>query len=128
MSDSKRRVQLRRYLIWGSIFFSSILFAANQSVVQLNPSQSKFTITLPANPTTGFQWTVQSYDKTLFCLINSEYNLPKTKLIGAGGQMVFTFKKLKRKTYPKSSKIQFKYARSWEPKSGNLKEVTVQMP
>lgn len=64
-------------------------------------------------------------DKNLLKLTSSTFEKPKTNLIGAGGQMYFTFSLQKGKSYPVSTKIQFKYARSWEPGSGEMKNVTV---
>ena len=77
-------------------------------------NQSKFDVSLEANATTGYQWQVIDFDKNLLSLSGNEYLTPKTKLIGAGGLMVFHFELMKEKQYPKETKIRFKYARPWE--------------
>lgn len=86
---------------------------------------TSFEVTLAANPTTGFQWTVEKFDKDLLTLTDSEFERPKTKLIGAGGEMKFVFTLNKGKTYPKATKILFKYARAWEKDTGKEQTVIV---
>ena len=109
------------------LFLTGIIDAAtaNNMTINVNPSQSQFQIILPANRTTGYQWTVTRYDKSLLQLVSSKYIAPQSKLMGAGGQMQFTFKLVKRKTYPISSDIYLKYAQPWEPQNGSLKTFTV---
>lgn len=111
----------------GCVIFSFALISCASNGLSLNvdANASSFVVTLPANPTTGFQWSVVRFDKNLLKLTSSTFEKPKTNLIGAGGQMYFTFSLQKGKSYPVSTKIQFKYARSWEPGSGEMKNVTV---
>ena len=55
-----------------------------------------FTITLPANPTTGYQWQLaRPLNVKLIKLISSEYIADDTGLIGSGGKQVWKFKALK---------------------------------
>ncbi len=108
------------------LFLNSLAtFSADTLTVNVDAHRRQFVITLPANPTTGYQWTVKQYDKTLLQLTNSQYHAPDTNLIGAGGQMTFTFSRAKHVTYPKSTTLLFCYARGWESGSGMLKKVTV---
>ncbi len=99
--------------------------AGDDISINVNKDQANFVVTLPANPTTGYQWSVVSFDKDLLTLQGSKYQSPQTKLIGAGGQMVFTFALNKGKTYPDKTNMQFNYARSWEPNSGSKQNVIV---
>ena len=99
--------------------------AGDDLTMNVNSSQSSFVVQLAANPTTGFQWQAVKYDKNLFSLISSHYQKGQTNLIGAGGQMQFTFTLNKGKSYPAKTKMLFKYARSWEPETSTLKKVTV---
>ncbi len=108
--------------------FSFALFAENASIIKIEPGTNEFVIRLAANPTTGYQWTITNYNKSLLILKSSKFNAKKTKLIGAGGEMVFNFEVVKAKSYPNSTEILFKYARSWEPKSGVVKKVVVNFP
>ena len=113
--------------ILGLILFSISMIANAGDDISLNVSTSEttFIVTLAANPTTGYQWTVVKYDKKLLTLVSSIYQRAKTNLIGAGGQMLFTFSLKKGKKYPASTSMLFKYARSWEANSSKLQEVTV---
>lgn len=98
----------------------------NTMTVNVAAKEEQFKVTLQANPTTGYQWTVQTYDQTLFKLVSSQYVSPETKLIGAGGQMVFTFAVKQGAALPESSAMTFRYARPWEPKDGTSKQVIIQ--
>ncbi|CEK10981.1 protease inhibitor I42 family protein [Legionella hackeliae] len=112
--------------LWSSILLACATFThADNMSLNVNPNQNQFVVTLPANPTTGYQWTVEKYDKSILKLLSSKYVSAQTKLIGAGGQMLFTFQLLKEKAYPQSTSMQFKYARPWEPETGSLKQVVV---
>jgi inhibitor of cysteine peptidase len=94
--------------------------------INVDPKQSNFTVSLAANPTTGYQWKVVQMDQDLLSLSSSQYQRPQSKLIGAGGTMVFTFALNKGKNIPEQTKITFKYARPWESNnSGTLQNVTV---
>lgn len=106
-------------------FLGSVNAATDTMTLNVNAQQPSFQVTLPANPTTGFKWTVTNYDQSLLQLTSSNYIAPQSKLIGAGGQMQFTFALAPGKTYPASTIIQFKYARPWESKKGSLKKVIV---
>lgn len=98
---------------------------AGTLMMQVDASNPQFDVTLPANPTTGYQWAVTQYDKTLFQMTGSQYFAPQTKRMGAGGQMIFTFRLNKGKNYPQKTNLLFTYARSWEPKSGTQKPVII---
>ncbi|MFI4919145.1 MAG: protease inhibitor I42 family protein [Legionellales bacterium] len=91
----------------------------------LSANKSGFIVTLAANPTTGYQWSVVQFDKKLLTLSSSHYQKSETHLIGAGGNMLFTFSLRKGKSYPAKSDMVFKYARSWEPSAGMLKKVKI---
>lgn len=113
-------------LIASLLLFCSLCgHAAETSTMTVDPSSTQFVVTLPSNPTTGYQWTATTYDKKLFNMTGSQYLPPQKQLIGAGGNMTFTFALIKGKSYPKSTQMVFTYARAWDPKSGMVKTVTV---
>ena len=114
-------------LLGGMLFFCSLCVNASNTVTMtVAPSSPQFVVTLPANPTTGYQWVVTTYDKKALKLTKSIYMPPQTKLMGAGGQMTFTFAPIKGKAYPSSTQMTFTYARPWEHnKSGTVKQITV---
>jgi len=71
----------------------------------------EFKFTLSANATTGYHWQLaQPLDAKLVKLVNNEYLRPKTKLVGAGGQSVWTFQPLAEG----KTEITLDYVRPWE--------------
>jgi inhibitor of cysteine peptidase len=70
-----------------------------------------FSITLASNPTTGYQWELADpLDEAVVKLVSREYKGPETKLIGAGGQEIWTFRAVSRG----QTLISLKYVRPWE--------------
>ena len=117
--------RLKSILFCVLLLSSLISCAAKDNKLTINTKQDNFTVTLPANPTTGFQWSVVEYDKNIFELINKQYITSNVGLIGAGGNTLFTFKLKKQSSYPGFSIIKFKYSRSWEPESGIYKNIKI---
>jgi len=107
------------------MMLSVFAHADEQMSMNVSKDQSSFVVNLAANATTGFQWSVGQFDKDLLTLSSSVYQSPDTKLIGAGGRILFTFSLNKGKTYPKTTELTFKYARSWEKETGTVQKVTV---
>jgi inhibitor of cysteine peptidase len=106
--------------------FINLTYAASPMSLQADKKSPTFTVTLKANPTTGYQWSVIDFNKTLFTLAGKAYQKPKTNLIGAGGNMVFTFQLNKGQVYPKKATMSFSYARPWESKvKANNQQVVV---
>ena len=100
-------------------------YAAKAMTVNVDSSNPQFVVTLASNPTTGYQWTVTQYDKRLFKLLGSHFDAPRTRMLGAGGQMNFNFALIKGKKYPVSSQMVFTYARPWEHNNGTVQSVTL---
>ena len=114
-------------IFWGCILLGVSIVANAGDILSMNvnDSEKNFTVKLAANPTTGYQWTVVKFDKTFLTLSKSQYKRPQTNLIGAGGEMFFTFTLNEGKNYPEKTNMVFKYSRSWEPASATMKNVTV---
>lgn len=93
--------------------------------IQVSSEQKQFTINLPANPTTGYQWTIKSYDKAYLNFVSSRYVSERSKLIGRGGNMIFIFDVNRMNNLPEKTTILFEYAQPWEPKSKKLTQITV---
>lgn len=72
-----------------------------------------FTISLPSNPTTGYNWTAD-YDYVLLKLGEAEFEeasaSQKAMRVGSGGTQVFEFTPIS----PGKTTIYFVYKRSWE--------------
>ena len=114
-----------RTVIASLMFFIFSISSAGNLTIDAVLQNEQFAVTLPANPTTGYQWSLTNYDKSLLDFVNSRYIGPKTRRIGAGGQMVFTFKVNAGKVLPKSTQMTFVYARSWEPNTAKPSQITV---
>ncbi|MDI1352009.1 MAG: protease inhibitor I42 family protein [bacterium] len=115
------------YLLGIFILGFSLIANANANdtlSINVEPKQKTFVVTLDANPTTGYQWSVVTFDKKLINLSASKFVRPQTNLIGAGGSMLFTFK-INDNAHLKTTSIVFKYARPWEHGKGIVKKVRV---
>lgn len=78
-----------------------------------------YDVSLDANPSTGYAWTV-SYDQSLLELANRVFQ-PQSSLLGAGGKEVFTFRALAARGV---TTVSFEYKRSWETQVANTATVT----
>lgn len=99
------------------LFFSQCLLAMDIKTINVSTTQSTFTVKLPANPTTGFQWSLIRYDRQLFQM-KQQYEASNTRRIGAGGMMRFDFQLRTGQLYPQQTVMLFQYARSWDIKHG----------
>ena len=88
--------------------------------VQLKPDEL-YTVSLPANPTTGYQWRIQE-GKVPPCLefLRKDYKSDEASegLVGIGGQAVFIFRALEKG----KGQLTFEYIRTWEPAKKPLQE------
>lgn len=116
---------MMRILLSFFLFLTSLQIFSADMTLSVDAHSRQFVVKLPANPTTGYLWTVKQYDKAILQLTSREYLKPQTKLIGAGGVMTFTFSRVKGAVYPTSTVLLFRYARSWEPAAAEIKKITV---
>lgn len=113
-------------IVGGLLLVTSITgFATDSLTMDVDVNSPQFVVKLPSNPTTGFQLSVTTYDKTILDLKESKYIASQTKRIGAGGEMTFTFVLIKGKPLPQKTLLLFKNARSWEPAGGFVTQVKV---
>ena len=100
-------------------------FAGTLPVVPVSASQRVFMIQLPTNPSTGYMWTIKSYDKRVLKFLRKKYLPAGNKiLMGAGGYMNFYFL-VCGKSRPLQTEIDLLYSRPWEKGSGEITPVTV---
>jgi len=81
-----------------SIFSASLSLAQGSMPAEMIDTQAgrNFTIILPANPTTGYQWQLaRPLNDKMIKLISSEYIADDTGLVGSGGKQVWKFSALK---------------------------------
>lgn len=100
---------------------SGVGCASEGMQLKLANGANDFSFSLDSNPSTGFQWSVNSYDKNQLQLISSEYQAKKPVLIGSGGKQIFKFKVLNPSSNL-NTKIELSYARSWD-KSASKKQI-----
>ncbi len=91
-------------------------YSSPKNKIIVTPTQPEFTITLKSNATTGYTWSIATIDETMFKNVSHKYVAPNTKLIGAPGYEVWTFKAL----YPEKpfavnqvGHVVMQYTRPW---------------
>ncbi len=71
----------------------------------------EFKLALPCNASTGYTWVLATVpDEKLVKLVKTDYKRQDSKLIGAGGTMVWTFKGLAEG----KTEMKLNYVRPWE--------------
>ena len=93
--------------------YPSVLTAPGS--VSVKPDDD-FLIGAPANPTTGYTWSVSVSDPKVLGFKGSAYQRPASATLGAGGQTVFAFEA----AHAGVATITLSYRRAWEK---NLKAV-----
>ena len=87
--------------------------------IMVNKSNPIITITTQSNRTTGYMWFLTKYDSKLFKPLTHEYVAKKTKLVGAGGYEIWTFRVLPEAfVVPQVSNITLQYNRPWNLQDG----------
>lgn len=97
------------------ILFLNETALAKSNTIYVDRGHSQFTIKLDSNRTTGYSWTLKSYDKKFISQVSHKYIAPNTKLIGAPGYETWVFQA--SPNFLKGSKITevtLEYARPWE--------------
>ncbi|MGC9435587.1 MAG: protease inhibitor I42 family protein [Methanomicrobiales archaeon] len=79
----------------------------NQKTYEIEAG-STITVSLPENPTTGYEWTAQA-DGPL-TIVDDEFIPPTSDLVGAGGTRVWTL----QAESPGTAAFTAVYERSWE--------------
>lgn len=105
--------------------FSFAAQANSEKTIHVPASKKVFEITLSANPSTGFQWSLDNFDHSLLKLQSQRYEAPQTKLVGAPGTSIFTFERLDEKLSTKRTKVTLQYGRTWEPSSAMSTTITI---
>lgn len=129
-------MQCIKFLLIGFLLFSCGICCADKKIEITDPqktivvkaSNPNFVITLSANPTTGYSWSLKSYDSDLIKPVSRKYYPPQTKLLGAGGYEKWVFAvKPAGFIVPQITNVTLIYSRSWElqgAQASNFKVVT----
>jgi len=83
--------------------------------ILVGPHDSKITLKLKSNPTTGYSWFLRQYDTGLVVPVKREYKSPEKEMIGSGGYELWTFT-IKQSIHivPQQTTIRLVYARPWQ--------------
>lgn len=115
---------MKKILFFFLVMLASTAFSDNISI-DVDPGQSRFLVVLPANPSTGYQWSIKGYDHDIINMIHSEYRAGNQQLIGAPGRMFYTFEIVKGADLPATTVISFEYGRPWEQSSSRQPQIVV---
>jgi inhibitor of cysteine peptidase len=101
---------------------------AQNKMVTATKASPNFSVTVKSNPSTGYSWSITSYDKNLIKPLGHSYQTPNTRLIGASGSETFSFKVLDNGfTRPQKTQIKMQYRRPWQKSNGGSSmTITVQ--
>jgi len=84
-------------------------YSNSDEPIKVNAGQ-RFNIRMQSNPTTGYGWRCSKADEKVVQFVTNVYIPPDSKLVGAGGYEVWTFKAVGTGT----ANISMKYVRPWE--------------
>ena len=104
------------------LFFLLLVFVISEKMNLVKKEGEEFTITIPGNPTTGYNWYLDNQNQlndNVITVLNlskagiGQYvpNPNPQRLSGSGGNFVFKFKANKASPNPKI--LRFIYKRSW---------------
>jgi len=86
--------------------------------IYLDSKNSTLVVKLKSNPTTGYSWYLQSIDAPWLQPISHRYVAPSSKLMGAPGYDLWTFKvDPAYQTVPFYTEIELIYTRAWQVNS-----------
>jgi inhibitor of cysteine peptidase len=110
-------IGLMMVFCWGACAMAAdINFSDPNKAIIVTAADSTFTLTLKANPSTGFSWFLAKYDQTIVEPISQKYYSTSTERVGVGGYEVWEFKiKPEALRVPQVIEVQMLYARPWEP-------------
>ncbi|NLP12705.1 protease inhibitor I42 family protein [bacterium] len=96
--------------------------AQNQSKVKVK-KDATFQVLLNANPTTGFDWRILSYDSTVIEIKQKNFIKSETHRMGAPGKQVFKFKAIAAGI----TDLRLIYVRPWERATSEADSFRVQI-
>jgi inhibitor of cysteine peptidase len=91
------------------------VYSEDKPNIAIDAQHSEFVIKLKSNPTTGYAWFLREYNHNLITPVKHTFQGPSTKLMGAPGYELWTFK-MKPDAFivPQQMTIRFIYARPWQ--------------
>lgn len=108
------------------VLLSVLSHALQLNQLEMQGNCQKFQVELPANPTTGYQWMLENYDKATFNFINDDYISSADNRMGAPGKHVFYFEKKIEMVCPDTTTLCFSFSRAWDKNSSTCTNIKVQ--
>ena len=114
-------------MVAGTLHAESAHLTDLTKAIQLKPNQRMVIINLPANPTTGYHWVLNSnYPAQLIDSVKQRYIRPDAKKIGAGGVSQWVIKLNRQMTKASiAMELHFAYQRAWELKPAKIQVVRI---
>jgi inhibitor of cysteine peptidase len=95
----------------------------NGSQITLHAGE-KMEIVLPGNPSTGYNWEIQTMDTAILEKVgDTEFTSDNQGLVGAGGKLILTFEAKKIG----NTSLELTYLRPWELNVDPLQKFTLQV-
>jgi len=79
----------------------------------VHATSSTLVFSLPANPTTGYQWILKTYDQSVLSFQKKAYKVSSQR-IGAPGNMTWVFKLSHQNPAMTHTEIILEYKRPWQ--------------
>jgi inhibitor of cysteine peptidase len=91
------------------------VYNEDNTTIQVTKQNPTFTIKLKSNPTTGYTWFLREYSTKMLTPVKHNYEVPQTKLIGAPGYELWTFR-VNQEAFivPQMLTVRLIYARPWK--------------
>lgn len=91
------------------------VYTEDKPNIAVDAQHTEFVIKLKSNPTTGYSWFLREYNHNLISPEKHSYQASNTKLIGASGYELWTFRvKPTAFVVPHQMVLRFVYARPWK--------------
>jgi inhibitor of cysteine peptidase len=107
-----------------AIFSTQTCCLSKTQQMTVHASSLQVVFSLPINPSTGYQWVLETYDKSVLNFQNKGYKV-SSQAMGAPGNMIWVFKLSHQSTLKKSTEIILKYKRPWQTDAIKVMKVKV---
>jgi len=108
-------------LLIACVFISIVSFSSAEERKYIESKAGRrFEVSLESNKSTGFEWQFEMDPPSgIARMVKYEYRLKYPRMIGQGGEEIWSFRALAAGTV----RITFKYRRPWEKKAAAEREV-----
>lgn len=106
---------------------NSLKESDTSQIIIVSPQQNTFSVILPSNPSTGFSWTLKTYDGRLLQPVGHQYVPPKGLRPGASGYDIWQFQGSSQLVnQPQATTIKMIYQRPWNQEVGQERSFTIE--